>query len=226
MLLYRHFSKTYCRKGALPAVRVAVNPTILHSYGLSLEDVRAALSGANANRPKGEIANNGRAWTLNTTDQLLQAADYQPVIVSYRQGAAVRLADIADVVDASEDIRNTGLVNGTPAILLIVWRQPGANIIATVDRVRAIVPQLQAEIPPTVQLLTVLDRTTSIRASVHDVQRTLGFSILLVILVVFVFSGMCAPLSSRVWWCPCRSSAPSVLCISSATVSTTCRSWR
>jgi multidrug efflux pump len=173
--------------GSLPAVRVAVNPTVLQSYGLSLEDVRAVLSGANANRPKGEIADNDRAWTLNTTDQLLQAADYQPVILSYRQGAAVRLADVADVVDASEDLRNTGVVNGTPAILLLVWRQPGANIITTVDHVRAILPHLQAAIPPTVALVNAVDRTITIRASVHDVQRTLGLSILLVILVVFVF---------------------------------------
>jgi len=174
--------------GALPAVRVDVNPTILHSYGLSLEDVRAVLSGANANRPKGEIADHsGRAWTINTTDQLLQASEYQQVIISYRQGAAVRLADVAEVTDASADIRNTGLVNGKPAILLPIWRQPGANIIATVDRVRAILPQLQAEIPPTVHLMVVLDRTMTIRASVHEVQFTLGLSVLLVILVVFVF---------------------------------------
>src|SRR5215813_6052279 len=173
--------------GSLPAVRVDVNPTVLHSYGLSLEDVRAVLSTANANRPKGEIVENGRAWTLNTTDQLLQAADYQPVIISYRQGAAVRLADVADVVDASEDLRNTGLVNGKPAVFLPVWRQPGANIIATVDRVRAVLPQLQSQIPPTVNLMVVLDRTTTIRASVHEVQFTLGLSVLLVILVVFVF---------------------------------------
>src|SRR5215467_11048057 len=174
--------------GSLPAVRVAVNPTVLHSYGLSLEDVRAVLSTANANRPKGEIADNsGQSWTLNATDQLLQAKDYQPVIISYRQGAAVRLADVADVVDSSEDIRNTGLINGTPAVFLPVWRQPGANIIATVDRVRAILPQLQSQIPPTVNLMVALDRTTTIRASVHDVQVTLGLSVLLVILVVFVF---------------------------------------
>src|SRR5262247_1905561 len=174
--------------GSLPAVRVAVNPTVLQSYGLSLEDVRAVLSTANANRPKGEIADNsGQAWSINTTDQLLQAADYKPVIISYRQGAAVRLADVADVVDASEDIRNTGVVNGKPAILLLVYRQPGANILDTVDRVRATLPQLQAVIPPTVALVDAVDRTTTIRASVHDVQRTLVLSILLVILVVFVF---------------------------------------
>jgi multidrug efflux pump len=174
--------------GALPAVRVDVNPTVLHSYGLSLEDVRAALNGANANRPKGEIADDsGRAWTINTTDQLLQASEYQPLIISYKQGAAVRLADVAEVTDASEDIRNNGVVNGKPAILLLVWRQPGANIIATVDRVRDILPQLQTEVPPTVNLITVLDRTVTIRASVHDVQFTLGLSIMLVILVVFIF---------------------------------------
>ena len=173
--------------GALPAVRVDVNPTVLQSYGLSLEDVRAVISGANANRPKGEIADSGRTWTINATDQLLQASEYQPLIISYKQGAAVRLADVAEVTDASEDIRNTGLVNGKPAILLLVWRQPGANIIATVDHVRALLPQLQAEIPPTVNLIVALDRTTTIRASVHDVQFTLGLSILLVILVVFVF---------------------------------------
>src|SRR5215813_6397541 len=174
--------------GALPAVRVDVNPTILHSYGLSLEDVRAVLSGANANRPKGEIADNsGRSWTINTTDQLLQASEYKPVIISYRQGAAVRLADVAEVTDAGADIRNTGLVNGKNAILMPVWRQPGANIIDTVDRVRAILPQLQSEIPPTVHLMVVLDRTMTIRASVHEVQFTLGLSVLLVILVVFVF---------------------------------------
>ena len=180
--------------------------------------MRAALNGANANRPKGEIADDsGQAWTINTTDQLLQASEYQPLIISYKQGAAVRLADVAEVTDASEDIRNTGLVNGKPAILLLVWRQPDANIIATVDRVRAILPQLQTEIPPTVNLLTVIDRTITIRASVHDVQFTLGLSIMLVILVVFIFFGMCAPPSSRAWWCPCRLSVPSAPCISSVT---------
>src|SRR6266446_6277841 len=173
--------------GALPAVRVDVNPTVLNSYGLSLEDVRAGLSSANANRPKGDIATDMRDWTLNTTDQLLKATDYQPVIISYKQGAAVRLADVATVTDSIEDLRNDGLVNGKPAVLLIIWRQPGANIIDTVDRVRALVPQLQAEIPPTIDLAIALDRTTTIRASVHDVQFTLGLSILLVILVVFVF---------------------------------------
>src|SRR2546425_5687487 len=112
---------------------------------------------------------------------------YTTLFRSYKQGAAVRLADVATVTDSVEDLRNDGLVNGKPAVLLIIWRQPGANIIDTVDRVRAIVPQLQAEIPPTVDLAIALDRTETIRASVHDVQLTLGLSILLVILVVFAF---------------------------------------
>jgi multidrug efflux pump len=172
---------------ALPAVRVAVNPTSLNSFGLSLEDVRVALATANANRPKGEIADGGRAWALNTTDQLLQAEEYRPLIISYRNGAAVRLSDVATVTDSVEDLRNDGLVNRKPAVLIIVWRQPGANIINTVDRVRALLPQLQAEIPPTIDLSVALDRTTTIRASVHDVQFTLCLSIVLVILVVFVF---------------------------------------
>ena len=172
---------------ALPAVRVAVNPTSLNSYGLSLDDVRVALDNANANRPKGEIADGSRAWTLNTTDQLLQAKEYQPLIISYRNGAAVRLSDVATVTDSVEDLRNDGLVDRKPSVLLIVWRQPGANIIETVDRIRALLPQLQAEIPRTVDLTVALDRTTTIRASVHDVQFTLVLSIVLVILVVFVF---------------------------------------
>jgi multidrug efflux pump len=173
--------------GALPAVRVAVNPTSLNSYGLSLEDVRVTLDNANANRPKGEITDGGRAWTLNTTDQLLKAEEYQPLIISYRNGAAVRVSDVATVTDSVEDLRNDGLVNRKPAVLVIVWRQPGANIIETVDSVRALLPQLQAEIPSTVDLTVALDRTTTIRASVHEVQFTLCLSVLLVILVVFIF---------------------------------------
>jgi multidrug efflux pump len=173
--------------GALPAVRVDINPTVLQSYGLSLEDVRAVLSSANATRPKGDIADGVRTWTLNTTDQLLKATDYQPLIISYKQGAAVRLADVATVTDSIEDLRNDGLVNGKPAVLLMVWRRPGANLVDTVDRVRAIVSQLQAQIPPTVDLAIAFDRTEIIRASVHDMHLTLGLSTLLVILVVFAF---------------------------------------
>jgi multidrug efflux pump len=172
---------------ALPAVRVDVNPTALQGDGLSLEDVRAALSSANTDSPTGEVADDSRASAINTTDQLTKAAEYQSLIISYKQGAAVRLADIATVTDAIEDLRNGGLVNGKPAVLLVVFRQPGANIIATVDRVRNVLPQLQAEIPPTISLAMASDRTTTIRASVYDVHRTLGLSVILVIIVVFVF---------------------------------------
>ncbi len=173
--------------GALPAVRVDVNPTALYNNGLGLEDVRAALSTANANRPKGELANGDRAYSLSTTDQLLKASEYRPLIIHYRNGAAVRLSDIATVTDSVEDIRTGGLSNGKPAVLIIVFRQPGANIIQTVDRVRALLPQLQASIPPTITLSVAIDATRTIRTSVRDVQITMGVSIVLVILVVFVF---------------------------------------
>jgi multidrug efflux pump len=173
--------------GALPAVRVEVNPTVLHSYDLSLEDVRLALASANANRPKGEIADTSQSWTINATDQLLTAEEYQPLIISYKNGAAVRLSDVATVTNSVQDLRNDGLVNGKAAVILIIWRQPDANIIDTVDRVRALLPQLQAQIPPSMHLAIASDRTTTIRASVHEVQFTLGLSIVLVILVVFLF---------------------------------------
>ena len=173
--------------GALPAVRVDVNPTVLNSYGLGLDDVRVVLAGANANRPKGEIADGSRAWALSTTDQLLKASEYRPLIIAYKDGRPVRLADVATVTDSVQDVRNHGLVNGKPAILIAVFRQPGANIIDTVERVRAVLPQLQAEIPPSINLSVVVDRTTTIRASVHDVQFTMVLSLVLVVLVVFVF---------------------------------------
>ena len=173
--------------GALPAVRVELNPTALNNTGLALEDVRTSLSLANANRPKGEIATIRRVWSLSTSDQLLKAAEYQPLVVAYRNGAAVRLADIADVTDSVEDIRTMGLSNGKPAIIIIVFRQPGANIIETVDGVRTLLPQLQASIPPTIKLNTLIDATQTIRASVRDVEITLTIAIALVIFVVFVF---------------------------------------
>jgi multidrug efflux pump len=173
--------------GALPAVRVDVNPTALNGTGLGLEDVRAALAAANANRPKGEVASINRAWSLSTTDQLLKAAEYRPLIVAYRNGAAVRLSDIASVTDSVEDIRTAGLSNGKPAIIIIISRQPGANIISTVDGIRAVLPQLRASIPPTIDLSVLIDATRTIRASVRDVEITLFIAISLVILVVFLF---------------------------------------
>jgi multidrug efflux pump len=173
--------------GALPAVRVEVNPTLLSSYGIGLEDVRTVLGSANANRPKGSIANGSRTWSLATTDQLLKAEEYRSLIIRYQDGAGVRLGDVANVTDSVEDVRSGGLANGKPAVLLIINRQPGANIIATVDRIREVLPQLRASIPPTIHLDVVQDSTRTIRASVHDVEITLIASILLVILVVFLF---------------------------------------
>ena len=173
--------------GALPAVRVDVNPTALNNVGLGLEDVRAALASSNANRPKGSLSDERGEWSLATTDQLFQAAEYGPLVIHYSNGAAVRLSDVASVTDSVEDIRSAGLSNGKPAIILIIFRQPGANIIETVDRVRAVLPQLQASIPPAIRLSVVIDATRTIRASVRDIEITMLISISLVILVVFFF---------------------------------------
>ena len=173
--------------GALPAVRVEANPTALNNAGLSLEDVRTFLASQNANRPKGQIGAAERAWAVGATDQLLHAGLYQPLVLSYRNGGALRLSDVANVIDSVEDVRTAGVANGKPAVLIIIFRQPGANIIATVDRIKAVLPQLQAEIPPTIRVSGVLDRSTTIRASVRDVQITMAISIALVILVVFAF---------------------------------------
>ncbi len=173
--------------GALPAVRVDVNPTVLNQLGLGLDDVRTALAAANANRPKGFIADDHRTWSIGATDQLRKASEYRPLIVAYKSGAAVRLSDIAAVTDTVEDIHTAGLYNGKPAVSLIIFRQPGANIIDTVDRVQGLMPLLQAEIPQGMRLAVVMDRTATIRASVKDVEITLGISISLVIFVVFLF---------------------------------------
>ena len=172
---------------ALPAIRVELDPPALNHAGLALEDVRGVLASANVNRPKGEVADGERSWSLATTDQLLKPAEYRQLVVSYRNGAAVRLGDVADVVESVEDVRTMGLSNGKPAAIIIIFRQPGANIIDTVDGVRAVLPQLQAMIPPSVKLNLLIDATQTIRASVRDVGITLCISIMLVILVVFVF---------------------------------------
>ncbi|MCX5658612.1 MAG: multidrug efflux RND transporter permease subunit [Planctomycetota bacterium] len=172
---------------ALPAVRVEVNPTALTNTGISLDEVRTALGAANANRPKGQIDDDRRSWSLATTDQLFKAKDYQTLIVAYRNGAAVRLADIASVTEGIEDVRNDGIANGKRAVPLIIFRQPGANIIATVDLVTNLLPQLQASIPPGMHLGVFMDRTTTVRASVFDTQFTLLISVALVVMVVFLF---------------------------------------
>jgi multidrug efflux pump len=172
---------------SLPAVRVDLNPMALNKYGIGLEDVRTMLSNSNANRAKGHLTAGDKTWEIYANDQLLKADDYRTLIVTYRNGAAVQLADVADVQASVEDLRNAGLTNGKPAVLIIVYRQPAANIIETVDRVRSVIPQLQASIPAAMNLTVVLDRTTTIRASLRDVEITLMISIVLVILVVFVF---------------------------------------
>ena len=172
---------------AQPAVRVEVNPTLLNKLGIGLDTVRTALNAANANRPKGQVQNSTSSQMLETTDQLFTADQYRPLIVAYHNGAAVRLGDVADVQDAVSDVRNLGLVNGKPGIVMPVFRQPGANIIETVDRVRVLLPYLQSSISPAIKLSIVMDRTTTVRASVKDIERTLLISIVLVILVVFLF---------------------------------------
>jgi len=174
---------------ALPAVRVELDPLPLFKYGIGLEDVRAALASANAHSPKGAIDTADKHYQIYTNDQANLAADYKPLVVAYRNGAAVRLTDIAAVNDDVENIRNAGIANGLPAVLVILYRQPGGNIIDTVDRVYAALPQLRASIPSDIALNVPMDRTTTIRTSLHDVESTLLISIGLVILVVFAFLG-------------------------------------
>jgi multidrug efflux pump len=174
--------------GAKPAVRAEVNPTLLNKLGVGVEQVRAALGAANANRPKGEFSGSVNAWQITANDQLFKAEDYKNIIVAKNAtGGVVRLQDVADVQDSVEDIRNTGVANGKPAVLMIVFRQPGANIIQAVDRVKALIPELQGSIPAGIKLEVALDRTSTIRASVADIQITLIISIVLVVLVVFIF---------------------------------------
>ena len=172
---------------ALPAVRVELNPGALFKYGIGLEDVRAALASANANSPKGAIEAGDRHYQIYTNDQASLAKDYVPLVVAYRNGAAVRLSDVGDVQDSVEDLRNAGLSDGKPAVLVILFRQPGANIIDTVDRVKAEMPHLMAAMPHDVDLTLAADRTTTIRASLADTERTLIIAVGLVTLVVYLF---------------------------------------
>jgi multidrug efflux pump len=181
---------------ARPAVRAEANPNLLNKLGIGLDAVRTALGAANANRPKGEVANAINAWAITDNDQIKQADKYRPLIVAYQNGAPVRLADVANVQDSVEDARVIGLAGhftrdpstqGKPAVLIIVFRQPGANIIQTVDNVYALLPQLKSSISPAINVDVVMDRTTTIRASVRDIEITLLISVVLVILVVFAF---------------------------------------
>jgi multidrug efflux pump len=187
--------------GANPAVRAELNPTLLNNLGIGIDAVRTVLGSANANSPKGSVANGVNTWSINDTDQIKLADQYRPLIVGYNKsnGSAVRLGDLGSVVDSVEDVHTAGLsgvgcppgagaeCTGKPAVLVIVFRQPGANIIDTVDHVYAVLPQLQAAISPAINLSVVMDRTATVRASVHDIEITLLLSIVLVILVVFVF---------------------------------------
>jgi multidrug efflux pump len=172
---------------SLPAVRVELNPRALFKYGIGLEDVRAALSAANANSPKGAIEQGDQRFQIYVNDTATTAADYKNLIVAYRNNAAVRLSDIADVSDGVENIRNLGLANGKPAVLINIIRQPGANIIDVVDRIKALIPELQASIPSSITITPVNDRTTTIRRSLHDVEDTILIAICLVIVVVLLF---------------------------------------
>ncbi|HKE85675.1 MAG TPA: efflux RND transporter permease subunit [Vicinamibacterales bacterium] len=173
--------------GALPSVRVNVNPTQLNSFGLTLGDIRTALGAQNSDRPRGQLANDTVAADILANGQISRAEEYKPLIIGYHAGAAVRLDDVAEVTDDVENIRAAGYLNGQRAVLLIIFRQPGANIIETVDRIRTTLPYIAATIPRGINSTIVLDRTTTIRASVREVERSLSFSVVLVIVVVFVF---------------------------------------
>jgi multidrug efflux pump len=173
--------------GSLPAVRAELIPQVLYKYGIGLEDVRAALASANAHSPKGGIDVGDQRYQIYANDQINKADDYKSLIVAYRNGAPVHLSDVGEVTDSVENLRNAGLANGKPAVLLILSRQPGANIISTVDLVWALLPQLRASISPAIDVEVAVDRSTTIRTSLRDVERTLILAVLLVIVVVFAF---------------------------------------
>jgi multidrug efflux pump len=173
--------------GSLPAVRVELDPGPMSNYGIGLNEVATAIQTTSVSQPKGQFANGSEAMEIQCNDQLHKAEEYRPVIVRYINGAPVRLSDLGNVVDSVQDLRAAGSVNGKPAVLLVVFRSPGANIIATVDRIRAMMPQLAAMVPGSVDLSVVLDRSPPIRGSLKDVEHTLVISGILVILVVFAF---------------------------------------
>jgi len=173
--------------GAGPSVRVEVNPTLLNSHGLTMQNVQSVLSLQNAHQAAGQISDGTVTADIITNDQISHADQYKPLIVGYKNGAAIRLEDVADVSNATQNLRTAGYLNGVTAIMIIVFRQPGANIIDTVDRISAELPSIKASIPQGINTTIVLDRTTTIRASVSDVERSLVLSIILVIIVVFIF---------------------------------------
>ena len=173
--------------GQKPAVRIQVNPALLAGYGLTLEDVRNAVAAANVNQAKGSLDGPYQAYTIGANDQLHQSAQYRTLVVAYRNNAPVQLADVADVIDGAENVRQAAWMNDRPAIVVNIQRQPGANIIEVVDRVKRLLPQLAAGLPASVKVEVLTDRTTTIRASVHDVQFELMLAVVLVVLVIFVF---------------------------------------
>lgn len=175
--------------GSLPAVRVELNPTALNKYAISLPDLSNALIASNTNRPKGQLNNHIITSEIITNDQLFKAYQYQPLVIAYRNGRPVRLTDVGQVDDSVEDLRNAGLFNGKPSIVVILFKQPGANVIATLDNVKKVLPQLKASIPAAIDITVAMDRTTTIRASLHDVELTLLTAMALVILVVYLFLG-------------------------------------
>src|ERR1700688_2598020 len=173
--------------GQKPAVRVQANPTALASYGLSLEDMRTALAAANVDQAKGNIDGPRQAYTIGANDQLFSSADYNKVIIGYKNGAPVRVSDVAHVIEGVENTAQAAWYNDTPAVIVNIQRQPGANIINVVDRIEALLPQLRASLPPSVAVAILTDRTTTIRASVKDVQFELMLTVALVVMVIFLF---------------------------------------
>jgi multidrug efflux pump len=173
--------------GQKPAVRIQANPTQLSSYGLTLEDVRAAVASSNVNQAKGNFDGKTQSYSIATNDQLLTSAEYKPIVIAYRNGAPVRLSDVAQIVDSAENVEQAAWMNETPAVIVNIQRQPGANIITVVDRVKALLPQLQAALPSAVKVQTLTDRTITIRASVSDVEFELMLTIALVVMVIFLF---------------------------------------
>lgn len=175
---------------SLPAVRVELNPTTLNSYGISLPQVAAAIAAANVNEAKGQVISAGRISSdIMTNDQIFKASQYAPLIITYRNNSPVRISDVGEVRDSVQDVRNAGLANGKPAVLLVIFKQPGANVIKTVDVLRAALPQLKASIPAAIDMTIMVDRTKTIRASLHDVELTLVIAMILVILVTYLFLG-------------------------------------
>jgi multidrug efflux pump len=173
--------------GSLPSVRVELNPTQLNKLGIGFDDVRNAITNTNANRPKGFLDDGERSWTVQANDQAKTAEEYKPIVVTWRNGSPVRLMDLGEVDDGVQDIRNYGMSNGKPAVLMIVFRQPNANIIEVVDSITALMPELQASVPAGIDISVAMERTSTIRASLRDVERTLLISVALVVLVVYLF---------------------------------------